>query len=274
MENAKSPSPLAGKLFDETGDRLTPSHAGPRPGSGSGSRRHRYYVSRRLIKQSGEKQTGGWRLPARTLEAAVIQAVTEHLLPALCNGLQRADFGIDRIEALHARDCEISAKLKEGDSDLLASIIERVEIAPGELKVRLDAKATAKAFDVTTNDLAAASLEAIIPFQLRRRGVEAKLIIGESPALPDLTMIKAIARSISWRSDIQNGIGVKAIARRDGVTDGFVRKMLKLAFLSPLIIETILNGRQPTEITLEKLVTNEIPLQWSEQVEMFGFDTL
>lgn len=37
-------SPLAGKLFDETGDRLTPSH------SGKNGKRLRYYVSRKLVK--------------------------------------------------------------------------------------------------------------------------------------------------------------------------------------------------------------------------------
>ena len=37
-------SPLAGKLFDETGDRLTPSHTKKKNGQ-----RLRYYVSRRLI---------------------------------------------------------------------------------------------------------------------------------------------------------------------------------------------------------------------------------
>ena len=43
-------SPLAGKLFDETGDRLTPSHTKKKTGQ-----RLRYYVSRRLIQHSGPK---------------------------------------------------------------------------------------------------------------------------------------------------------------------------------------------------------------------------
>ena len=43
-----APSPLAGKLFDETGDRLTPSH------TKKNGQRLRYYVSRRLIQHSGQ----------------------------------------------------------------------------------------------------------------------------------------------------------------------------------------------------------------------------
>lgn len=275
MENAKSPSPLAGKIFDETGDRLTPSHAGPRPGSGSGSRRHRYYVSRRLIKQSGEEQkSGGWRLPARTLEMAAIQAVTDHLLPGLCIGLQTPNFGIDRIKALSAHIDEISAKLRDRDADLLSSIVERIEIAPGTLKVQLDAKVIAIALGVAVDDLTETSLEATVPFQLRRRGVEAKLIMGESPAAPDLIMIKAIAKSLVWLDDIRSGMEIKAIAAREEVTDGFIRKMLKPAFLSPKIIEAIVVGRQPTELTLEKLITGAMPRCWSEQACRFGFNAL
>ena len=60
-ETAASPSPLAGKFVDETGDRLTPSHAT------RGGRRHRYYISHRLIARSGESGLDGWRLPATTL---------------------------------------------------------------------------------------------------------------------------------------------------------------------------------------------------------------
>ena len=63
-------SPLAGKLFDETGDRLTPSHA-----KASSGKRHRYYVSNRLIRNSGEQDLSGWRLPATELEDLIARQV-------------------------------------------------------------------------------------------------------------------------------------------------------------------------------------------------------
>ncbi|MEM8921241.1 MAG: recombinase family protein, partial [Pseudomonadota bacterium] len=55
--NAKDPSPLAGKVFDETGARLAPSHTNKQ------GRRYRYYAS------------GRWRLPARAFEALVGRAL-------------------------------------------------------------------------------------------------------------------------------------------------------------------------------------------------------
>ena len=63
-------SALVGRLFDETGDRLTPSHSKRK------ARRYRYYVSRRLIEGSASDATspgsGGWRLPAKQLEDTVM----------------------------------------------------------------------------------------------------------------------------------------------------------------------------------------------------------
>ena len=69
-----APSPLAGKLFDETGDRLTPSHTKKKNGH-----RLRYYVSRRLIQHSGQKDLSGWRLPAPMLEQTVVHLIRQHV---------------------------------------------------------------------------------------------------------------------------------------------------------------------------------------------------
>ncbi len=55
-------SPLVGKLFDETGERLTPSHAV------KGNRRYRYYVSSSLLKGAAGQTAQGWRIPAMEIE--------------------------------------------------------------------------------------------------------------------------------------------------------------------------------------------------------------
>jgi len=61
-------SPLTGKLFDESGQNLTQSHAV------KGERRYRYYVSRNLINGTKESERGGWRLPAPEIERTVASA--------------------------------------------------------------------------------------------------------------------------------------------------------------------------------------------------------
>ncbi|WP_226698668.1 recombinase family protein, partial [Ruegeria profundi] len=65
---------LCGKIFDETGDRLTPSHSKTKSGT-----RLRYYVSHRLIARSGEENLDGWRLPADHLEAQTSTLTRRHL---------------------------------------------------------------------------------------------------------------------------------------------------------------------------------------------------
>src|ERR1700719_3208548 len=61
-------SPLTGRLFDESGQSLTPSHAV------KGERRYRYYVSRNLINGTPDSGRGGWRLPAPEIERTVASA--------------------------------------------------------------------------------------------------------------------------------------------------------------------------------------------------------
>jgi len=58
-------SPLMGRLFDESGQSLTPSHAV------KGERRYRYYVSRNLITGTVDSAARGWRLPAPEIERCV-----------------------------------------------------------------------------------------------------------------------------------------------------------------------------------------------------------
>lgn len=66
-------SPLLGKLFDEKGECLTPSHAV------KGNRRYRYYVSRSLIKSATGERTQGWRIPALEIEHKLAFALSRIL---------------------------------------------------------------------------------------------------------------------------------------------------------------------------------------------------
>ena len=90
-------SPLAGKLFDETGDRLTPSHTKKKTGQ-----RLRYYVSRRLIQHSGHSRKGPLRLATARPDAGTDRRASHptacgcHDLPGLvdpCSDDARARLG-------------------------------------------------------------------------------------------------------------------------------------------------------------------------------------
>src|SRR5258708_10336145 len=67
------PSPLAGKLFDENGEPLYVQ------GAVKGTRHYLYYVSRGLVRGSGQDDRRGWRVSAPELERAV-RAATQQIL--------------------------------------------------------------------------------------------------------------------------------------------------------------------------------------------------
>ena len=56
-----------------------------------------------------------------------------------------------------------------------------------------------------------------------------------------------------------------------GIPDPSLRTRLPLAFLSPRIQAAILEGAQPPDLTLERIVRAGVPLDWSEQERLFGF---
>ncbi|MEM9437737.1 MAG: hypothetical protein AAGA15_11910, partial [Pseudomonadota bacterium] len=72
-KHTKHASPLAGKLFDETGDRLTPSH------SRKNGKRLRHYISRRLVKERSRQHSDPWRLPADQISMILADALSARL---------------------------------------------------------------------------------------------------------------------------------------------------------------------------------------------------
>jgi site-specific DNA recombinase len=69
-------------------------------------------------------------------------------------------------------------------------------------------------------------------------------------SLADLTLIKTIARGRLWADDLLTARveSAAALARREGVLPNYVRRMTRLAFLSPRIVEAIVAGHQPPEL--------------------------
>ena len=72
---ARVPSLLTGLLFDEAGERLTPSHAN------RGGLRYRYYISKSLTRgrPRADEQSKRWRIPAVEIENAVLVALGSFL---------------------------------------------------------------------------------------------------------------------------------------------------------------------------------------------------
>jgi hypothetical protein len=61
-----------------------------------------------------------------------------------------------------------------------------------------------------------------------------------------------------------------AIASRCDLSESYIRRILRLAYLAPDIVEVIAEGRQPRSLTLAKLLS-PLPLAWVEQRSALGF---
>jgi hypothetical protein len=82
----------------------------------------------------------------------------------------------------------------------------------------------------------------------------------------DNAMIKAIARAFRWRKLLETGAcgTVEEIAAAEKINASYVSRVLRLTLLAPDIVEAILDGRQPAEMTLAVLM-KPFPVEWAGQ---------
>lgn len=121
------------------------------------------------------------------------------------------------------------------------------------------------------------SLSVRIPMTFAARGGR-KLVISPDGASTvatlraqvDNTMIKALARAFRWRKLLETGAfaTVEEIAAAETINASYVSRVLRLTLLAPEIVEAILDGSQPNEITLAALM-RPFPVAWHEQMKAF-----
>ncbi len=116
-----------------------------------------------------------------------------------------------------------------------------------------------------------------LPVTLKRRGVETRLVIAgdrERPPAPDPHLIAVVALGRQWFDQVRLGevASVRDLVARHGVDQGDVSRILPLGLLAPDIVEAILAGRQPVELTARRLKRiRDLPLSWAEQRRVLGF---
>ena len=255
-----SPSPLVGRLFDEADRRLTPSHAV------KDGRRYRYYVSQGLVDGSRASEPT-WRLPAPDLERLVAGIAADALADehALIEAVLDAQRELGRLEAVFAwAAVQMAALRSPGRYEALKRLVQRVVLTRDGITVTVSL------------DQHGSTLTRHVPLRLKRRGVETRLVIAgaQAPANADSSMVKALSRAARWSAELFGGqvASAAALAAREGLTVRYISKVIRLAFLSPEIVEAILAGTQPVELTADRLIQAlELPLDWAEQKAALGF---
>ncbi|MBT5227835.1 MAG: recombinase family protein [Alphaproteobacteria bacterium] len=263
LSKSQNPSSflLTGKLIDDAGDRLTPTS------TVKGNRKHRYYVSSRLT--SGTKDISGWRLPASKLEEKIITLVAEHLAEHARRMTLCPDLPLHQMANLRDEVATFAAALKNLAGTELRDVIANVRLGDKQVEVHLNAAELAERLHIEVGELNPEITAIQVPWQIKRRGVETKIIIGDELAPPDSTLIKRLDQAHTWIGEMRRSVPLKMIADQAGVSPAYIRTRSKLAFLSPKIQRAILDGALDPKFTVNLIIGMAIPLKWDAQETLF-----
>lgn len=288
---AVQPSLLAGILFDERGNRLTPSHCT------KGGQRYRYYFSQATLR-SATGPGGVRRVPAAELESLVMRRLSTLLASgkAVLDAAGASEDSAAIRKSLTAAGGALAVDLPKAPSaalrGFLLTTLTRITLAEQWVNLTLSKQNLRAALlgappapgpGTRSRGMAAHEhdeedrLQLRIEARLQRTGSEIRLVVApgaadERPARRDEALIKAVARGHVWYERLVSGEvdSLRTIAKDLRVNERYVSRIFRCAFLAPDIVAAILEGRQPPQLTVEKLRLGA-PLLWAEQRSLFGF---
>ena len=213
--------PLQGLLFDDCGNRMSPSFSSKR------GVRYRFYVSSAVLTARGSQAASLRRVSASELEEHIVVALRQRCGHA--NGL--------------------------ADPALIAAHVSRVVVSQSKILINLK---TAEADELLLEVTRAP----------KPSGPRARIESGSCLPTrePDPSLVQAVARAHAWRKALADGTyqSIESLADAVQWNAKVIRKALRLAFLAPDIVITVLGGAQPPAlrlVTLQKIST----FCWNEQ---------
>jgi hypothetical protein len=162
-----------------------------------------------------------------------------------------------------------SERLEVEQDDALSSLIDRVDLGQEGLRlsIKLPLSNAENGAPVGSSHL---SIKRHVPMQLRRRGVELRLVVNggaRASCKTDQSLLRAVSRTHCWFDDLVTGrcASMVEIAKRNGVGKQYVSRLIRLAFLALEMVELIVAARQPPELTAQALRTGrpDIPVDWA-----------
>jgi len=299
---AKEVSLLAGLAYDEAGERLTPTHA-TKAGKRYRYYVSQHLVTAKRGRPS--PQLAAQRIPARDLEQLVSQRLLEllqiqtDLHRAITQGQQNASSSTSTTviaTAVHpSSGREMKRLLQRGQElakgwsalgpgeqrQVLLAILHRVEVHAQDIRMDIDLigliamlrKADSNAAPHVTEPSITHALQILtltVPARLRRAGLEMALVLEGSSAARrvDTGLVTLLGKALVLQQRLiaSDAATLKDFADREGLTPSWVTRVVRLAWLAPNIVQAIIEGRQPVELTAKRLLEDSrLPLGWKEQ---------
>jgi site-specific DNA recombinase len=279
------PSLLTGLVFDHNGERLTPTHAVKK------GTRYRYYVSTSLVTGAQSGRDTGRRIPAGNLEGLVIERLRSFLTDqgALLDAVRTKT--VQDVSKLIERGRQISDSLQSSlvttVKTTLMMLLTRVEVGSSRIDIRVSRAGLADLLAGKTSDpakpraegakTAADVLTLKVPARLKRVGREMRMLVenagDRTPADRGLLRIVARAHDIQLRMMQNVDLTVHDVAREEHVSAAYIYSVLRLSSLAPDIVDAVVNGRHPPQLTAKKLMrlSPHLPIDWAEQRRHLGF---
>ncbi len=236
-----TPAILAGRIFDDRGNRMSPTHSNKR------GVRYRYYVSHALLQKQKSKAGAVARVPAPEIEALVLNGIRQQLASP-------------------------ETEPAMSDRELIERHAGRVTIKPQEVEVHLVPLSGAAAVSSDVQPPAMITLPWAAPSFAALKGI-VHAPPANAPMKPESrdALLTAIAKARSWIEDLRLGrVGsFPEIAGREGHGERHIRQLAPLAFVSPRIVAAIANGTAPAHLTVTGLA-KALPYSWAEQERDIG----
>ena len=164
----------------------------------------------------------------------------------------------------------------------LTTLIERIDVGAHRIDIHLRSTRLAALLDGAATPLPSATDDEIqilsIPVRLRRSGPAIRMLIeGTDPfatAKPDARLVKQLIKARRFNTTLleSDSVPFAALAKRQGVSPSYFTRLVRLSYLAPDITEAILDGRQPRDLTADKLLAHSrLPLGWRKQRVVLGF---
>jgi hypothetical protein len=112
-----------------------------------------------------------------------------------------------------------------------------------------------------------------IPMSFRPRGGRTVIVLPDGSrgvvrreATIDNTMIKVIARGFRWQRLLYDGTyaTIEDLAAAEKINPSYVSRILRLAYLSPVVVQAIMDGKHPAWLTMRHLL-EPFPTDWKQQ---------
>ena len=256
-----SNSLLAGKIYDDKDNRMSPSH------SNTKNKRYRYYVSQAMITTQKAKAGSVTKIPSGEIEKFVAESVSEFLLDSekMQNYFNHLDIAKQKAILVAVKNINDFSEPK-----LLRAILNKVVISKNSVEIILCAKALLATLDnlslsidppEETRLITEFPIVILKEIKITKTSQSGNVLIissGLSPApSPNPYLINAIVKSHYWHKLMIEGKvkSSKDIQKLEGLTDNtYVKDILRLQLIPPQLTESILSGTHSSDLSVDKLL--------------------